>query len=576
MARKSRQTIQIAKANNYTPVEPESVKPAIRTGTYARLSLYDLNHIGRDSMQNQINLLDSHMEQHPELNLTDRYVDNGWSGMDFKRPAFQRLMEDIHSGRINCIVVKDLSRFGRNYIETGYYLENLFPALGVRFISINDHFDTKTSKPDDLAIILKNILNDFFSRDLSRRHSASYDILKEKGVFRHGTPYGYMHDPERPDYLTFDPAVSHYVHLIFQWALDGMPNHKIATQLRQLHAPTQERMEYLKSNGKAKHKGSHQWDTTTIRALLINPVYAGDFAYGKTRQRKCDPYNNIANIPREEWTIIPNAFPAYITHEQQEELIKRMEKNTEEFHSGIARKKPAHEEIPDYYKDIIYCSLCGRRVHTSLDIRKKSKSYSMYFCHQYGNSVQEKHPRISIHKKLLDTIILDKIQERFHLADEYQTWIQSCKAKNTISRWLQEQQKQLDELSLRLVKNQEDQTHTFELQADALITQDVFRKRLDELHCQEQSLSASLEKQANYLMEVRTALSAENPWLLLMSQFAYPECLNDTLTHAIIKRITLGPEQEVRIIFQEEHWLSLLSQCREGIKKEDSMKWKKK
>lgn len=566
MARKSRQNLQLAKAHNQSLLDAASVKPAIRTGIYARLSLYDMNHLCRDSMQNQIHLLESYMEKHPELNLTDRYIDNGWSGMNFDRPAFKRLIEDIENGKINCIVVKDLSRFGRNYVETGYYLETKFPTLGVRFIAINDDFDTKTAKPDDLGIILKNISNDFFSRDLSRRYAASYDIRTQKGVFRHGIPYGYMYDPERPDYLIFNPEVSHYVHLIFQWALEGMATHKIAEQLKAMNVPTQERLEYLRNDGKTKHEGGCKWDTVSVRAMLLNPVYAGDFVYGKVRNRKCDPYNNRI-IPKEDWTIIPDVFPAYISHEQQAILEKRLDKNVKKFHQDIKRKKTDHEKIPDYYMGLIYCSICGRKVHTSLDIRKKSQSYLMYFCHQYGNSLHPEH-RVSIHKKMLDTIVLDEIQDQLRLAEHYSQWLLSSTGQNDANKWLHKQQDILDNLNLLKKQNKTEQTDTFERYADAEITDETFRLQMNELQKQERSLAEAMEKQAIYIQEIQTALSTANPWLQLMTQISYTDRLTKQLTHTLIECIVLGPELEVNITFHEEHWYHLLFQSYEEIQKE--------
>ena len=187
MARKSRQKAQLFQLGKAPDLEQIPI-PVTRTGIYARLSLYDMNHTVRDSIQNQLMILTDYMDQHPELNLTEQYIDNGWSGTNFRRPAFLQMIDDIQEGKINCIVTKDLSRLGRNYMETGYYLETLFPMLHVRYISINDGYDSAASEPGQLAVILKNILNDFFSRDLSRRYSASYDLRKEQGVFRKGLP----------------------------------------------------------------------------------------------------------------------------------------------------------------------------------------------------------------------------------------------------------------------------------------------------------------------------------------------------------------------------------------------------
>ena len=159
MARISRRTQQLAQTNKKVHITPDSVESVNRTAIYARLSLFDRFHpVSEDSIQAQIQLLTDYISTHPELNLEGEYIDRGWTGTNFQRPAFLQMIEDIQAGKINCIIVKDLSRFGRSYWEAGYYLEVLLPQLKTRFISVADGFDSLTSDPGNLAIILKNIL----------------------------------------------------------------------------------------------------------------------------------------------------------------------------------------------------------------------------------------------------------------------------------------------------------------------------------------------------------------------------------------------------------------------------------
>ena len=195
MARKSRQAQQQASALG-TPVIPPAELPAdtvprYKAGIYARLSVYDLARDRSDTMENQIALLENFVEHQPDLTLTDLYIDNGRTGTTFNRPEFLRLMDDVKSGRITCIIVKDLSRFGRNYLETGYYLQKVFPQYNLRFIAVNDQYDSLTADPDSMAISMKNIINDYYSKDISRKVSSSFDLKKSQGVYSWGhPPYG--------------------------------------------------------------------------------------------------------------------------------------------------------------------------------------------------------------------------------------------------------------------------------------------------------------------------------------------------------------------------------------------------
>jgi len=205
MARKSRQAIHQGK----TPVSvkaKEYQKPKyLKTGIYGRLSVRDLGIEDGDTMENQIAFLRDYVIQHPDLELTDVYVDNGWTGTNFHRPEFNRLIDDIKNGKINCIVVKDLSRFGRNYLETGYYLQKVFPSYQLRFIAVYDDYDSLTSDPDSMVISMKNIVNDYYSKDISRKISATIDLKREQGIYNWGlVPYGYIRDKENPTHLLID------------------------------------------------------------------------------------------------------------------------------------------------------------------------------------------------------------------------------------------------------------------------------------------------------------------------------------------------------------------------------------
>ena len=566
MARKSRQSEQIDRIKNYQPIRPESVLPVNRTAIYARLSLYDLNHICRDSIQNQVSLLEEYMEDHPELNLTERYIDNGWSGTNFQRPGFLRMIQDIQTGKINCIVTKDLSRLGRNYLETGYYLETLFPMMGVRYISINDGFDSDTSDPAQLPIILKNILNDFFSRDLSRRFSDSYDLRKAQGVFRKGFPYGYTFDPENPRYLTFDPNVSHFVRLIFQWGMEGVSTNAISMRLREMKAPTQERMEFLRSGGKTKHEGSTLWSTTSVRYILTNRVYTGDFICGKCYNRKCDPFNKRINIPEEEWVIIPNAHPAYISHEEFDKLQERFEQSKNHHQEAVKQNAPTYQKQPNFYKRILFCQICGRRIQmTGANKKRPADSIMEYACQSSGSSVLESHPQNHINKKLLDVIVLAQLQNQFRIATQFKHWILSCEGKKRISAYLDSLQAALDQMhqhSCRLAENRAD---AFESHADSLIDDKTFCLQLEQLRTQSRTLSSELAQQADTLVKVRLALSLSNPWLILFSKIPVPHKLDSSTVHQLIERIELNYSEQVTIHFKEESWFLLLRNTYEAL-----------
>ena len=215
MARKSRKTLQVE--DKKTPSES-----LYRAAIYARLSIED-NELQGDSIENQIAIIEKYIHKIPELKVIDTFVDNGATGINFERPGFLRMMKAIKKGEINCIVVKDLSRFGRNYLETGNYLEKIFPYLGIRFISVNDHFDSLHSgKNDTLLVPLKSILHDTYVKDISKKVSSTIEIKKKSGKFLGKIPpYGYVRDEKDRYRLRIHSERAEVVRMIFRWRIEG-------------------------------------------------------------------------------------------------------------------------------------------------------------------------------------------------------------------------------------------------------------------------------------------------------------------------------------------------------------------
>lgn len=235
MARKSRKNIMPQSAAPEIRISEEV--NLLRTAAYARLSSENSGHETEDTLNTQILQIHNYIKEHPELTLTDTYVDNGFTGTNFDRPEFERMMQDVRTGKIQCIVVKDLSRFGRDYIETGNYLETIFPMLHIRFIAINDDFDNiRQSDVDSLAVPIKNMVNSLYAKDISKKIGLSYQMRREKGIPTSWcVPYGYRMNEQKSQYEVADEAK--YVKLIYQWYLMGLSTNEIARRLEFLEVP---------------------------------------------------------------------------------------------------------------------------------------------------------------------------------------------------------------------------------------------------------------------------------------------------------------------------------------------------
>lgn len=227
-----------------------------RVAIYLRLSKDDGDFSFSDggktesnSIQNQRELLHAYLAKHPEMELYGEYKDDGRTGTNFDRPDFQRMMEDVRKGAINCIIVKDLSRFGRDYIECGKYIEKIFPQLGVRFISVNDGYDTAaSSSTDSLVIPFKNLINDSYSRDISIKVRTNLEVKRRQGEFiSNFAVYGYCKDPADKNHLIVDEYAADVVQNIFKWKIEGLSPNSIAVRLNKLGILSP--MEYKRSHG---------------------------------------------------------------------------------------------------------------------------------------------------------------------------------------------------------------------------------------------------------------------------------------------------------------------------------------
>ena len=230
-----------------------------RCACYLRLSREDGTPGESESIAGQRALLANYLSNHPELQTVGEFVDDGWSGVRFDRPGLTALLEAVKRGSVNCILVKDFSRFGRNYIETGRYLERIFPALGVRFLSVTDGYDSLTARQsgDGLLLAFRSLINDAYSRDLSVKARAQRAIRRQQGLYQGPCPlYGYIRSPQCKQRLAPDPGAAPTVQRIFFWKLCGASENAIAQWLESLGIPSP--LEYHRLMG-------HRMDTSFQR-----------------------------------------------------------------------------------------------------------------------------------------------------------------------------------------------------------------------------------------------------------------------------------------------------------------------
>ena len=347
---------------------------------YTRLSRDDGDKLESDSIVNQRALIRDFLKKHPEIHVVSEKTDDGYSGVNFDRPAFQELMEEIRSGKVNCVVVKDLSRFGRNYIEAGNYIEKLFPFMGVRFIAINDSYDSlDRNQSDSLIIPFKNLINDAYCKDISVKIRSQLEIKRKNGEYIGAfVVYGYLKDPENKNRIIVDPFASEVVRTIFKWKIEGMSQGRIADRLNAQGVLCP--LEYKKSIG-VNLKSSFQvhtkakWSAVSVERILKNEIYTGVLLQGK---RSTPNYKVKKTIVKDEseWIRVEDTHDAIIdrtTFDNVQNILKR-----------DIRISP-EEEVVYPLSGYVRCGDCHQNMIRKSFVRGK-KRYSYFICSTHKHS----------------------------------------------------------------------------------------------------------------------------------------------------------------------------------------------
>lgn len=289
-----------------------------RAALYTRLSREDGDKPESDSIANQRSLLEDFAARQPDLQVIGQYSDDGFTGTNFQRPDFQRMIADIEAGKINCVIVKDLSRFGRDYINSGRYLERWFPEHGVRFLAINDHIDSENG-PYDMLLPFKNVFNEQYARDISNKVKSAMQSKQRQGQFIGAfASYGYRKDPEDHNKLLIDPCAAAVVQRIFDLYEQGNGKIRIAKLLNEEGIPCPS--EYKKLNGERYHNGQKlgkttYWTYSTIHRMLKNQMYIGNMEQGRAPRQIM--HGRAKQLDRSQWTVVEGTHEPIISRDRK-------------------------------------------------------------------------------------------------------------------------------------------------------------------------------------------------------------------------------------------------------------------
>jgi len=397
------------------PVQEIPKQRIYRACGYIRLSVEDGGKAESSIIENQKELVRAYIKDQPDMVFVELYCDNGRTGTDFFRPEFARMMEDIKKGTINCIVVKDLSRFGRNYKEAGNYIERIFPFLDVRFVAISDQFDTlnATQKLDNYIIPLKNIMNEAYSKDISRKVGSSYALMQRRGEFT-GTwaAYGYQKCVDNPHKIEPNAETAPIVQDIFRQRILGVSYTQIARDLNRRGIVSPAHYHYLKGEAKTAHYAHVKWNPKVVRDILLNEVYLGHMVQGRKRQSFCAGKKQQLQ-PQTEWIIVRNTHKPLI----DEVTFQKVQKAAAHDKASYLEHYGKRPSTPNCLKGLVYCADCGRRMTRLKSVTEQgTKAVYSYVCRSHTLDPCSCPSKTMSESKLME-ILCDLLRKQFALTD---------------------------------------------------------------------------------------------------------------------------------------------------------------
>ena len=533
--------------------------PKYQATEYLRLSYTENHENESDSIANQKKLIEDYVKGHPDIELVSEKVDDGYSGILFDRPAFQEMMQDIMEGRVNCVIVKDLSRLGREYIETGRYLRRIFPAYGVRFIAINDNIDTAHEHAgDDLNISMKNLINDAYCHDISVKTRSALEVKRKKGDYVGACPvYGYRKSAENRNQLVVDEYAARVVRDIFRAKIDGRSAKRIADELNALGVLSP--LAYKISRGLPHPKGGFadrpdaKWSATTVIRILQDEIYTGTLVQGRqgTYNHKL---RNVIQKPDEEWIRVENAHEAII-RKRDFDLVQHI--------MGLDTRTAPEGEKVYLFSGLLVCGCCGARM-TRKTNTVGGKKYIYYHC-PTGKKHGCTHPVMlreddliqcvlaSVQAHIKNVVSVDELLNGISEETINRELVAGCKAQ------IAENRAQLEQIGMFKAGLYENFVKGMLDKAEYKSLRDGYTERMEELRSAIDQLRQEMER-------ITDRSSDRQKWAQQFREFSNMTELDRRAVVTLIQSIRIISKTELKITFryqmEYEAALQKLSQAR--------------
>lgn len=536
-------------------------KSTYTAAIYLRISRDDGDKVESDSIQNQRELIREYLKKHPEITKTAEFIDDGYSGTNFERPSFIRMMSEIEKRRIDCVVVKDLSRFGRNYIETGKYLERIFPMYEVRFLSVNDNYDSMDEKndADQIVIPFKNLINDAYCRDISLKIRSQLDVKRRNGQFIGSfAGYGYKKHPNNRNKLIIDEYAAGIVRTIFNMKLEGYSAGKIADWLNASEVQTP--FEYKRACGFNYNSGyrisqNPVWNASSVTRILTNECYTGMMVQGINRKINYK-VKESRPVDAGEWIKVADTHEAIIPRNIFDSVQELLRLDT--------RTAPG-EEMVNVFSGLVRCGDCEQNM-VKRSTTKKGKKYYYYHCTTYKNTGDCSAHLISV-DKLYDAV-LAQVQLQIKKLTQADSLLKEVDALPNGNFKLQALQEQTVSLEKEIARYTELKVKLYTDMSDKLISRDEYEelnKRFSQKIEAARRAQVEIEQQKGKL---NLSYIHKQGWVEEFKQYGNIETLDRKTAIALIEKIIVYDKDTIEICFRYRDEMELLISAAEEYAKQ--------
>ena len=564
MARKSRK----AQAQPVAEVKKETA--ALPTAIYARLSV---ENSGKDddgnSLQNQIAVCEDYLDGCPYLRLTEVYSDNGRTGTVFDRPAWNRLMEDVRTGKVQCIVVRDLSRFGRDYVETGNYLEKIFPALGTRFISVKENFDNFTcgNAMESLSVSLQNLVNAMYSRDISKKVSTALRAQMETGIFRNrNLPYGYLWNEDKTAYVVDEEAAA-VVRQIFEWKLREVSVYTIVERLKAGGIESPERHKRRAGTRNGDNIQGEGWCPSTIRGILQNRAYIGEMICGKSETAL---YKGLKKrlTEKDNWIVVSDAHPPIVSVSDFEAVERQMREDSAHRETAMEWSADIRAGMIDLFAGKIFCADCGKRMYYKRQrIQCKGVVFrGVYDCSTHmrrGHGTCFKH---AMRQDALNEKVFNAIRDQLQVALDYEKLLLAMRGGSGEASVREKHKAAVASVKLRLNALKKKRAGLYESYVEGILNEEEYAFAKQTYEEQYEALNRLLDEAVERRERFLASISPDNKWLTMMRGAAGMTGLTQELVDAIIEKVLVYGGGRIEVVLNYNDVFYAMLECVEQIK----------